>query len=56
MSTAAGSTVPGMSETTGKYYLGVVAWVRATPGADDRVREALTGFVAPTLQEEGCID
>lgn len=45
-----------MSETTGNDILGVVAWVRAEPGAEDTVREALTGFVAPTLEEEGCID
>ena len=45
-----------MSDTTERDVLGVVAWVRAEPGAEDEVREALVGFVAPTLEEEGCID
>ena len=45
-----------MSETNGNEVLSVVAWVRAEPGAEDTVREALAGFVAPTHEEEGCID
>ena len=36
--------------------LTVVAWIRATPGAEDTVREALAAIVPPTLQEEGCIE
>ena len=45
-----------MTDTSKQDVLGVVAWVRAEPGAEDTVREALTAFVAPTLEEEGCID
>lgn len=45
-----------MSETNRNDVLSVVAWVRAEPGAEDTVREALAGFVAPTHEEEGCID
>lgn len=44
------------TDTTGNDILSVVAWVRAEPGAEDTVREALAGFVAPTHEEEGCID
>ena len=44
-----------MSNASDNDILSVVAWVRAEPGAEDTVREALAGFVAPTLEEEGCI-
>lgn len=36
--------------------LTVVAWIRASPGAEDAVREALVAVVPPTLDEEGCIE
>ena len=36
--------------------LTVVAWVRATPGAENAVRAVLMSIVPPTLKEEGCID
>ena len=36
--------------------LTVVARVRAVPGAEKIVREALVAMVAPTREEEGCID
>ena len=36
--------------------LTVVAWIRAAPGAEDAVREALLSIVPPTLAEEGCIE
>ena len=36
--------------------LTVVAWIRAAPGAEDAVREALLSIVPPTLEEEGCIE
>ena len=36
--------------------LTVVAWIRAAPGAEEAVREALTAIIPPTLEEEGCID
>ena len=56
VSATAGSTVPSMSDTTDNDILSLVAWVRVEPGGEDAVREALVGFVAPTLEEEGCID
>ena len=36
--------------------LTVVAWIRAAPGAEDAVRDALAAIVPPTLEEEGCIE
>ncbi|MCU0247618.1 MAG: antibiotic biosynthesis monooxygenase [Bryobacter sp.] len=33
----------------------VVAHFTARPGAADALREVLSGFVAPTRQEQGCI-
>ena len=36
--------------------LTAVAQVRAVPGGEEAVREALEAMVAPTLEEEGCID
>ena len=36
--------------------LTAVARVRAAPGSDAVVRDALVAMVAPTLEEEGCID
>ena len=36
--------------------LTAVAQVRAVPGAEATVRKALTAMVAPTREEEGCID
>ena len=36
--------------------LTAVARVRAVPGSEETVRKALIAMVAPTLEEEGCID
>ena len=36
--------------------LTVVAWIRAAPGTEDTVREALMAIIPPTLEDEGCID
>lgn len=36
--------------------LTAVARVRAVPGSEDTVRAALVAMVAPTLEEDGCID
>lgn len=36
--------------------LTAVARVRAVPGSEETVREALTAMVAPTRDEEGCLD
>ena len=36
--------------------LTVVAWIRASEGAEDEVRETLLSIVPPTLEEEGCVD
>jgi quinol monooxygenase YgiN len=34
----------------------IVAFLRAKPGKRDELREVLEGFVAPTREEEGCVD
>ena len=36
--------------------LTAVARVRAVPGSEETVRDALIAMVAPTRQEEGCLD
>ena len=36
--------------------LTAVARVRAVPGSEETVRDALIAMVAPTREEEGCID
>lgn len=35
--------------------LHVVAVLKAKPGAEDAMQQALTGLVAPTRAEEGCL-
>lgn len=35
--------------------IAVVAVITAKPGSEDVVREAMTGLVAPTRAEEGCL-
>ena len=36
--------------------LTAVARVRAVPGSEETVRDALVAMVAPTREEEGCLD
>lgn len=36
--------------------LTAVARVRAVPGSEETVRDALIAMVAPTREEEGCLD
>ncbi len=35
--------------------INVVAHIQAKPGKEAAVREVLDGFIAPTLQENGCL-
>ena len=37
-------------------YLTVVAELTAKPGKEDDLRAALTGLLAPTRSEEGCVE
>ena len=37
-------------------YLTVVAELTAKPGKEDDLRAALTGLIAPTRSEEGCVE
>ena len=53
---------PKPSPRRGRYswpvtdILTAVARIRAIPGGEEAVREALRAMVAPTREEEGCID
>jgi quinol monooxygenase YgiN len=51
----AGGTQVSAQETYMTAKIDVVAHIQAAPGEEDRVRQVLESYVAPTRQEEGCL-
>ena len=50
------AAVPALESIRMDETLTLIARIRARMGSEEVVREALTALVAPTLEEEGCID